>query len=68
VWLFQDFESADTAQVPQVLSDHPDNQHRVDALKQHFHDNPARFAAFSNNPATARSFVVPKNAPMVFMR
>ena len=29
VWLFQDFDAADTAQVPQLLSDHPDNAHRV---------------------------------------
>ena len=26
VWLFQDFDSADLGKVPQVLSDHPDNQ------------------------------------------
>src|SRR5262250_2397443 len=25
VWLFQDFDKADLAQVPQILSDHPDN-------------------------------------------
>src|SRR5262249_17317255 len=25
VWLFKDFDAADTAQVPQLLSDHPDN-------------------------------------------
>src|SRR5262249_10722627 len=67
VWLFQDFESADTAQVPQLLSDHPDNQHRVDALKQHFRENPARFAAFSQGIATARPFAVPTNAPMGLM-
>ena len=29
VWLFQDFDKADTAQIPQLLSDHPDNAHRV---------------------------------------
>jgi predicted Zn-dependent protease len=68
VWLFQDFDSADTPQVPQLLSDHPDNQHRVDALKQHFRENPSRFAAFSKDIATARPFAVPRNAPMVFMR
>src|SRR6185437_11068775 len=36
VWLFQDFQAADTAQVPQLLSDHPDNPHRVQTLKKHF--------------------------------
>src|SRR5215831_2119366 len=47
VWLFQDFDAADMAQIPQLLSDHPDNQHRVDALEDHFRSNPAVFASFS---------------------
>lgn len=68
VWLFQDFESADTAQVPQLLSDHPDNPHRVDALKRHFRENPSRFSAFPADIRSATAFVVPKNAPMTFMR
>src|SRR5262245_4112469 len=49
IWLFQDFQSADTTQVPQLLSDHPDNPHRVDALKRHFRDNPSTFASFSSD-------------------
>ena len=53
VWLFQDFDAADMAQVPQLLSDHPDNPHRVEALKQHFRQNPALFASFSSDPKTA---------------
>jgi predicted Zn-dependent protease len=68
VWLFQDFDAADTAQVPQLLSDHPDNQHRVEALEKHFRQNPSVFAAFSADARTARPFVVPANAPMTFMR
>src|SRR5262249_16323192 len=28
VWLFQDFKNADPNQLPQLLSDHPDDQHR----------------------------------------
>src|SRR6266567_5866613 len=47
VWLFQDFDRADTAQVPQLLSDHPDNPHRVAALKAHFRDRPDVFGSFS---------------------
>src|SRR5262245_44128649 len=53
VWLFQDFDKADTAHVPQLLSDHPDNPHRVRALTQHFHSNPAVFASFSSDPKSA---------------
>jgi beta-barrel assembly-enhancing protease len=67
VWLFRDFDAADTAQVPQLLSDHPDNAHRVAALEQHFRQNPSVFASFSTDPRSAKPFVVPKNAPMVFL-
>jgi predicted Zn-dependent protease len=68
VWLFQDFESADKAQVPQLLSDHPSNPNRVAALKQHFRENPGTFASFSADARTAKPFAVPKDAPVVFMR
>jgi len=68
VWLFQDFDRADTAQLPQLLSDHPDNQHRVDALRAHFRDRPDVFGSFSPNPASARALVVPRNASEVFLR
>jgi predicted Zn-dependent protease len=68
VWLFRDFDSADTAQVPQVLSDHPNNANRVAALEQHFRSNPAVFSSFSADPRNATAFEVPKNAPMTFMR
>src|SRR5882672_7542965 len=68
VWLFQDFDKADTAQIPQLLSDHPDNQHRVDALKQHFRDDTSVFGSFSSDTASARALVVPKNAAEVFLR
>ena len=68
VWLFQDFDAADTAQMPQILSDHPDNQHRVAALKQHFRQNPSVFASYSNDATTARPYVAPKNAAEAFLR
>jgi predicted Zn-dependent protease len=68
VWLFQDFDKADIAQVPQLLSNHPDNPHRVEALKEHFHERPAVFGSFSNDPARARPFVAPRNAPEAFVR
>ena len=68
VWLFQDFDAADTAQIPQLLSDHPGNQQRVDTLEQHFRQNPTVFASFSPDAKTAKAFVAPKNANEVFLR
>jgi len=68
VWLFQDFDKADIAQVPQLLSNHPDNPHRVEALKEHFRERPAVFGSFSPDPARAKPFTVASNAPEVFLR
>ncbi|HJZ72857.1 MAG TPA: M48 family metallopeptidase [Vicinamibacterales bacterium] len=68
VWLFQDFDKADMGQVPQLLSDHPDNPHRVAALQAHFRERPAVFGSFSSDVARAKPFVAPKNAAEVFLR
>jgi predicted Zn-dependent protease len=68
VWLFRDFDAADVAQVPQLLSDHPDNAHRVAALEQHFRDDPSVFGSFSADPRSARAFAAPKNASETFLR
>jgi len=67
VWLFKDFDNAKMGQVPQLLSDHPGNQNRIDALEQHFRKNPAVFGKFNSDPKSASPFVVPKNAPEVFV-
>ena len=68
VWLFQDFKNANIGQVPELLSDHPNDQHRVDALEQHFRKNPSVFGKFNSDPKSATPFYVPKNAPAVFLR
>jgi predicted Zn-dependent protease len=68
VWLFQDFDKADLGQMPQILSDHPSNANRVQALKRHFRGNPAVFAKFNADPKTARPVVVPKDATEQFLR
>ena len=68
VWLFEDFDKADTAQVPQLLSNHPDNPHRVAALKAHFREQPQVFASFASDPAKAKPFTAPKDAPEAFYR
>jgi len=67
VWLFQDFKSARTEEVPQLLSDHPNDQNRVNALERHFRRNPSVFKKFNPDPKSATPFVVPKNAPEVFL-
>jgi predicted Zn-dependent protease len=67
IWLFQDFDNAKMGQVPQLLSDHPGNQERVDALEKHFRKNPSVFEKFNPDPKSAAPFVVPKNVPEVFL-
>jgi predicted Zn-dependent protease len=67
VWLMQDFKNAQANELPQLLSDHPNDQNRVDALEQHFRSNPSTFAKFSSDRKSAKPLSVPKNAPEVFM-
>ena len=68
VWLFQDFQNANMGQVPQLLSDHPGNQNRVNALEKHFRENPSVFGKFSSDPKSAKPMSVPKDASEVFLR
>ncbi|HMD96780.1 MAG TPA: M48 family metalloprotease [Terriglobia bacterium] len=67
VWLFQDFQNADPNQVPQLLSDHPGNQQRVDTLEKHFRAEPAVFGKFNSDPKSARPISVPKDSSEVFL-
>jgi len=68
IWLFKDFDKADTRQIPQILSDHPNNQNRVAALEQHFRENPAVFGKFNPDRTAATPFAAVKKAPEVFLR
>jgi predicted Zn-dependent protease len=68
VWLFQDFQNDNRGDVPQLLSDHPNNQNRVKALERHFRENPSVFSKFSSDPKSAKPLSVPKNATEVFLR
>jgi len=68
VWLFQDFQNANMGNVPQLLSDHPGNQQRVDALEKHFRENPSVFGKFNSDPKSAKPISVPKNTSEVFLR
>ena len=67
IWLFQDFDNARMNQIPQLLSDHPNDQNRVNALERHFRQNPSVFAKFNRDPKAATPMAVPKNAPEVFV-
>jgi len=68
VWLFQDFKDANIGEVPQLLSDHPNDQNRVQALEKHFSKYPSVFGKFNSDPKSAVPLVVPKDAPEVFLR
>jgi predicted Zn-dependent protease len=67
VWLFQDFKNATPNEIPQLLSDHPDDQNRINALENHFRQNPTVFRRFNPDPKSATPFAVPKNAAEVFL-
>jgi beta-barrel assembly-enhancing protease len=66
VWLFEDFKDANPNEVPQLLSDHPSDDSRVRALKQHFRENPQVFGRFNSDARSAIPLTVPKNAPESF--
>lgn len=68
VWLFEEFQNADTRHIPQLLSDHPANGARIETLKKHFRDNPSVFAKFNSDPKSATPFIVPKDAAEQFFR
>ena len=68
VWLFEDFSNANLKTPPEFLSDHPNDEHRVAALKQHFMENPALFSRFSSNRSTATPITLPKSEDEVFLR
>ncbi|HMK29557.1 MAG TPA: M48 family metalloprotease [Terriglobales bacterium] len=67
IWLFQDFQNANIAQLPQLLSDHPADNTRIRTLENHFRENPSTFSKFSSDPKSATPFTAPKNAPEQFL-
>lgn len=67
VWLLHDFENSDQPQVPQLLSDHPNDQNRINTLERHFKKNAAVFATFNPDPRSATPMTVPKDSAEVFV-
>jgi predicted Zn-dependent protease len=53
VWLFENFEKADTGGSLEVLSDHPNDRHRIRNLKREFAADPQLFGAFSPDISSA---------------
>ena len=68
VWLFQDFKNARPEELPQLLSDHPNDQNRIDALERHFRRNPSVFNKFNPDAKSATGLTVMAKAPEVFLR
>ena len=68
VWLFQEFKNARTNEIPQLLSDHPNDQNRINALERHFKSDSSVFGRFDPNLQSATPFEAPKRAPEVFLR
>lgn len=68
VWLFQDFTNANLKQPPEILSDHPNDAHRIEQLKAHFTQNPAVFSRFDSDIKKATPFNVAKNEAEHFYR
>ena len=68
IWLFQDFQNADPEEVPQLLSDHPSFENRIDALQEHFRQDRSAFGKFSSDRKTATPFKVPQDPWVVFAR
>lgn len=68
VWLFQDFSKANLKSPPEILSDHPNNAHRVDRLETHFKNNRETFAHFNSDPKKATPLHLPANEQEQFLR
>jgi beta-barrel assembly-enhancing protease len=68
VWLFQDFEDADSKPTPELLSDHPGNETRISALEKHFRENPSLFSKFNRDRSLATPLNAPEDAPVRFLR
>jgi predicted Zn-dependent protease len=68
VWLFRDFHDSRTVEIPALLSDHPSDLARVDALEQHFRTEPSVFGSFNKEQKSATPFTADKKSPEVFQR
>jgi len=68
VWLMNDFENSNLREPPEILSDHPNDAHRIQALERHFKADPSVFARFSNDSHTAKPLSPPSDESENFLR
>ena len=68
VWLFSDFDKANIGDVPELLSDHPGNEHRVATLKNHFRKHPEVFARFDSDRGAATPIKAPAEMAETFLK
>ncbi|HVP62913.1 MAG TPA: M48 family metallopeptidase [Myxococcaceae bacterium] len=68
VWLFQDFKDSRPNEGPELLSDHPNDEHRIQALKNHFKQNPEVFGKFNSDPRAATVMKLPADTAETFVR
>lgn len=68
VWLLSDFTDARIGEAPELLSDHPSDDHRVRTLKEHFRQNPDVFVQFDADPRSATPIHVPVETVETFLR
>jgi beta-barrel assembly-enhancing protease len=68
VWLFEDFSNADMKSPPEMLSDHPNNAHRIERLKAHLAQDQETFAKFDADPKSAAPLRLPADQAEVFLR
>ena len=68
VWLFKDFQNAQVGQSPELLSDHPNNVHRIQGLEEHFRKAPEVFGRFNSDPQSATQMKLPADTAETFLR
>jgi len=68
VWLFQDFKDSRRNEMPELLSDHPNDEHRIKALKEHFKKAPSVFGKFNPDPGSATVMKLPQDTAETFLR
>jgi predicted Zn-dependent protease len=68
VWLMTDFENSNLSEPPEILSDHPTDLHRIEALQKHFQADPATFAHFNQSSKSATPLNPPADENENFLR
>ncbi len=68
VWLFEDFSNANLKSPPEILSDHPNDAHRIGRLERHFRQDPAVFGQFEDDRTKSTPLALPSNEAEQFLR